>query len=83
MKTQKSPKVFFDIRNDSDALYSQYDICVDGIIDVQLLELAMRNSSKEFVAGLARCIEKDSTVSGDAKQIWQRAKESVSQLYDP
>jgi len=83
LETPKIPKVFFDIRNDSDALYSQYHICVDGIIDVQVLELATRNSSKEFVAGLARCIEKDSTVSGDVKRISQRTKESVGQLYDP
>jgi exonuclease 3'-5' domain-containing protein 1 len=43
----------------------------------------MRNSSKELVAGLARCIEKDSAMSGVAKQMWQRIKESISQLYDP
>lgn len=83
LENSKIPKVFFDIRNDSDALYSQYHICVDGIIDVQVLELATRNSSKDFVAGLARCIEKDSTASGVTKQIWQHTKESVSQLYDP
>lgn len=46
LENPKIPKVFFDIRNDSDALYSQYHICVDGIIDVQVLELATRNSSK-------------------------------------
>ncbi|KAH6708747.1 domain-containing protein 1, partial [Leptodontidium sp. MPI-SDFR-AT-0119] len=83
LENPKIPKVFFNIRNDSDALYSQYHICVDGIINVQVLELATRNSSKDFVAGLARCIEKDSTASGVTKQIWQHTKESVSQLYDP
>ncbi|KAF1996939.1 hypothetical protein P154DRAFT_579422 [Amniculicola lignicola CBS 123094] len=34
------PKVFFNIRNDSDALYSLYSISINGIIDIQLLELA-------------------------------------------
>jgi hypothetical protein len=28
-------KVFFEIRNNSDALYSQYHICVNGISNVQ------------------------------------------------
>ena len=83
LESSKIPKVFFDIRNDSDALYSHYHIRVNGIIDIQLLELATRNDSKEFVAGLTRCIEKDSTVSGVTKQIWQRTKENVSRLYDP
>lgn len=83
LESPKIPKVFFDIRNDSDALYSQYRIYVNGIIDVQLLELATRNEAKELVAGLARCIEKDSTLSGVAKQLWQRTKEDGRRLYDP
>ncbi len=29
------PKVIFDIRNDSDALFSHYEISVDGIKDLQ------------------------------------------------
>ena len=36
------PKVFFDIRNDSDALFSHYQISVNGIRDLQLMELATR-----------------------------------------
>jgi exonuclease 3'-5' domain-containing protein 1 len=34
LESPKIPKVFFDIRDDSDALYSQYYICVNGIINV-------------------------------------------------
>lgn len=83
LESPKVPKVFFDIRNDSDALYSQYHTCVNGIIDVQILELATRKYSKEFVARLAKCIKKDSTVSSVAKQTWQHTKENVSRLYDP
>src|ERR1700722_17756539 len=48
LESPKIPKVFFDIRNDSDALYNHYYICVNGIIDIQLLELASRNHLKEF-----------------------------------
>jgi exonuclease 3'-5' domain-containing protein 1 len=51
LESPKFPKVFFDIRNDSDALYSQYHIYVNGFTDVQILELTARNDSKEFVAG--------------------------------
>ncbi|KAF2475949.1 uncharacterized protein BDR25DRAFT_300827 [Lindgomyces ingoldianus] len=77
------PKVFFDIRNDSDALYSLYGISVNGIIDIQLLELATRKSSKSYVAGLAKCIEKDSNASAGTKMAWHRTKDSVGRLYDP
>jgi exonuclease 3'-5' domain-containing protein 1 len=57
------PKVFFDIRNDSNTLYSHYKISVNTIIDVQLLELATRNHSMNFVAGLAKCTQRDSATS--------------------
>jgi exonuclease 3'-5' domain-containing protein 1 len=77
------PKTIFDIRNDSDALFSHYEISVDGIKDLQLMELATRKGSKDFVAGLAKCIEKDSPVSTAAKAEWQRTKEGASRLYDP
>ena len=83
LESANIPKVFFDIRNDSDALYSHYHVCVDGIIDLQLLELATRSDSLDFVAGLAKCIQKDSTASSEAIQILERTKESVSRLYDP
>lgn len=77
------PKVIFDIRNDSDALFSHYEISVDGIKDLQVMELATRKGSKDFVAGLAKCIEIDSPVSIAAKAEWQRTKEGASRLYDP
>ena len=77
------PKVIFDIRNDSDALFSLFQISVDGIKDLQLMELATRKGSKDFVAGLAKCIEKESPVSAAAKEEWQRTKEGASRLFDP
>ncbi|KAI9771038.1 MAG: hypothetical protein M1839_002974 [Geoglossum umbratile] len=77
------PKVFFDVRNDSDALFSHFQISVDGIKDLQLMELASREGSRDFVAGLAKCIEKDCPISTAAKAEWQRTKEGAGRLYDP
>jgi exonuclease 3'-5' domain-containing protein 1 len=51
LKSPHTPKVVFDIRNDSDALYSHYQISVDGVKDLQLMELASRTGSKDRVAG--------------------------------
>ena len=52
-------KVFFDIRNDSDALYAHFGINVAGVIDLQVIEFATRQPRGKFVNGLAKCIEKD------------------------
>ena len=77
------PKIIFDVRNDSDALFSHFQISIDGVQDLQLMELATRKGSKDFVAGLAKCIEIESPISAPAKAEWQRAKEVGRQLFDP
>jgi len=78
------PKVIFDIRNDSDGLFSHFHISVNGIHDLQLMELATREGSKDFVAGLAKCIENDIPTSAAAvKEEWQRTKEGATLLFDP
>ena len=76
-------KVFFDIRNDSDALYSLYDVRVRGIWDLQLMELASRNFQKKCVNGLAKCIERDSRIGYEEKAKWQRVKEKGHELFAP
>jgi exonuclease 3'-5' domain-containing protein 1 len=83
LESHTIPKVVFDIRNDSDALYSHFEVRVNGIIDIQLLELTLRNYPKDFVAGLAKCVEKDLVLSEANKQKWRHVKERGSQLYDP
>lgn len=83
LESSAIPKVIFDIRNDSDALFGHFQISVDGIEDLQLMELATRKGSKDFVAGLAKCIERDSLVSVGAKVEWQRTKENARRLYNP
>lgn len=57
------PKVFFDVRNDSDALYSHFKITLAGVQDLQLMELAMRSFSRRRVNGLAKCIEHDAPMT--------------------
>jgi len=38
---------------------------------------------KNFVAGLAKCVEKESPISAAEKANWQRTKESGIRLFDP
>ncbi|KAK3669791.1 hypothetical protein LTR78_010308 [Recurvomyces mirabilis] len=76
-------KVFFDIRNDSDALFGLFNVRVQGIEDVQLMELASRSFSKRHINGLAKCIERDSTLSFKDKCEWKDGKERGKRLFDP
>ncbi|TAQ86185.1 hypothetical protein B7494_g5478 [Chlorociboria aeruginascens] len=57
LEAPTTPKIFFDVRNDSDALYAHYGIALQGVQDIQLMENASRSYSKNFLAGLAKCIE--------------------------
>ncbi|KAG8156727.1 hypothetical protein KVR01_013332 [Diaporthe batatas] len=85
LESSEVPKGFFDIRNDSDALFSLFGIKVACIHDIQLMELARRNGSKRRVSGLARCIEMDlkavSDRSGAERAI--RAKRAGERLWNP
>lgn len=83
LESKTIPKVFFDIRNDSDAMYSLFQISVNGIIDLQLLELATRLGSRKWVAGLARCIEQGIHVPTATKQSWRSTKDAVGRLCYP
>jgi exonuclease 3'-5' domain-containing protein 1 len=56
LESSTTPKVFFDVRNDSDALYCHYGIGLKGVMDIQLMESASRPGRRAFVSGLAKCI---------------------------
>ncbi|KAL3425169.1 hypothetical protein PVAG01_04450 [Phlyctema vagabunda] len=83
------PKVVFDIRNASDALFSLFQVSVDGIRELQLMELACRpelagrTGCWEFVSSLAQCIAKDSSMSAAGKMQWHRNRGLAYQLSTP
>ncbi|KAJ4388149.1 hypothetical protein N0V93_008755 [Gnomoniopsis smithogilvyi] len=78
-------KAFFDIRNDSDALYSHFGLSVAGIHDLQLMELATRPwpASNRYISGLSRCIERDLAAVSTLKVDWLRIKQAGEQLWSP
>lgn len=80
LESPTMPKVIFDIRKNSGALFSHFQISVDGIKDLQLMEIAAREGSNDLV-GLVKCIEQDGSVAAQAE--WQSTQEGASQLYDP
>lgn len=84
LESSTIPKVFFDVRNDSDALFSHFQVSLAGVHDIQLMELAARsNKSKRLLNGLSRCIEYDAGLSKDGKNRWLAVKNKGLDLFAP
>ncbi|KAG6111907.1 hypothetical protein E4U31_003879 [Claviceps sp. LM219 group G6] len=76
-------KVFFDVRNDSNALFHHFQVSLQGVQDLQLMELAARGKKRRLVAGLARAIKNDSPISKAEGMKWDQLKQSTTCLFDP
>lgn len=83
LESSTIPKVVFDIRNISDALFSLFRVSIDGIKDLQLMELASRKGSQEFVCGLSECIKKYSPISATEKTESALVNERARQFFAP
>ena len=78
-------KVFFDVRNDSDALYSHYGIYLRGVVDVQLLEFVTRPgyNRPRFLQGLSKCISQSGILSWQEARMWEQAKDDGVRQFAP
>lgn len=58
LEDTKMPKVFCDVRSDSDALFAHYGIAMQDVEDIQLMESATRvtTGSRRFLSGLNKCV---------------------------
>ncbi|KAK3169722.1 hypothetical protein OEA41_009106 [Lepraria neglecta] len=83
LESSDIPKAFFDVRNDSDALYSHFNISLAGVQDIQLFENAARPFNRRCVNGLAKCIEKDATMTYSERSNWKIVKEQGRKLFAP
>ena len=79
LQDEKIPKVSFDVRNDSDALFAHSNVALQGVEDVQLMESATRRTtaSRKFLSGLAKCVEENVFISlgGSDLPSWRQVKE--------
>jgi exonuclease 3'-5' domain-containing protein 1 len=82
LQDDKISKVFFDVRNDSDTLFAHFDVVLQGVEDVQLIESAIRTttSSRKYLNGLAKCIEQG-VLYGSGLMSWKLAKENGRRLF--
>jgi exonuclease 3'-5' domain-containing protein 1 len=83
LESEQFPKVFFDVRNDSDALYSHFQIKLSGVVDLQLLEFATRGVRGKYLKGLSKCISETTALSWAESREWREVKEAGQKLFDP
>ena len=83
LEDDEIPKVIFDVRHDSDALFGQYAINLKGIQDLQVMEFARPGRTGRFVNGLARCIERDIQLSYVERKQFIQVKEAGKRLFAP
>jgi len=82
LQDEKIPKVFFDVRNDSDALFAHFGVALQGVEDIQLMESATRTTtrSRKYLNGLAKCVEQCVLYDID-RASWKLAKEKGERLF--
>ncbi|EFR01940.1 hypothetical protein MGYG_04941 [Nannizzia gypsea CBS 118893] len=76
-------KAVFDLRNGADILYSQYDVSMGGVEDIQLMEWATREGPRKYVKMLSTCVQDDSFLSIEDKARWKFNDESGKELFWP
>ncbi|KAL2060641.1 hypothetical protein VTL71DRAFT_9282 [Oculimacula yallundae] len=68
-------KVVFDLRADVAALHGQFDIVLRGGIDLQLMELGIRDQeSKAYLLSLNSCVMNHLRLCAKEKAVWTVAK---------
>lgn len=73
------PKVLFDCRMDSDALFGQYGVLLGGVIDLQMMCLAVDRGGGSRLPGLERCLLGD-LIIGEAEREWVPVAKARGQL---
>lgn len=83
LESEQYVKIFFDVRNDSDALFSHFKVSLAGVVDLQLVEYATRPRAGRFIKGLAKCIAEDYHWNPAERRKWTLAKEAGQKLFAP
>lgn len=83
LESETIPKVFFDVRNDSDALHCHFQVSLAGIEDLQLMEVATRNGSKRLLNGLTNCISNDAGLEPSQSFAWRLCKSVGIDMFAP
>ena len=83
LESEIIPKVFFDVRNDADALHWHFQVRLGGVKDLQLMELATRRGSKRHLNGLTKCISIDAGLGRAQVSKWKKCKSLGIAMFAP
>lgn len=83
LQSDKFVKIFFDVRNDSDALYSHFDVNLSCVVDLQVLEYATRPSHGNLVNGLVKCVSQLPEIGMTELAEWKSVKDQGHKLIAP
>ncbi|KAL8780113.1 MAG: hypothetical protein Q9203_001047 [Teloschistes exilis] len=86
LKSASTPKAFFDVRQQSDALYAHFGIRLDGIEDLQLMEFGRRFTIRSVgndLRVLAYCILNHAAMGRARRRAWEAVKENGCRCFDP
>lgn len=77
-------KVFFDVRRPSQLLYANFGVTLQGVFDIQLMEVASRSGplldARSVRKGIRFCIERDLLMAGPELQEWRSALHAAPTL---
>lgn len=82
LESENIVKVVFDVRNDSDAMFSHFGINLQGVIDLQLMEYFQPRRLGRQLLGLQACIERDGGFGPDVLHDWIRTKTNMLKEHD-
>ncbi|KAF7377524.1 3'-5' exonuclease domain-containing protein [Mycena sanguinolenta] len=89
LESHSVKKLFFDVRNDSDALFNLFGVSLANVYDLQLLEVAVRSSNlrtpPRFLTGLVSSLETYLAPRKSATVVrsWAEVKEAGLLLFAP
>ncbi|KAI4701172.1 hypothetical protein J4E89_010748 [Alternaria sp. Ai002NY15] len=83
LQNGKIPKVFFDVRNDSDALFARFGIALEGVQDVQLMDSAAEDTlgTRKYLSRLPHCVERNKIISFHHQMTWCRNRTAGEVLF--
>ncbi|KAL8797922.1 MAG: hypothetical protein Q9182_007119 [Xanthomendoza sp. 2 TL-2023] len=83
LEDNRLPKVLFDCRMDSDALFGQYGVLLGGVIDLQLMSLAAQEGGGRHLPGLEHCLRTDLKLTMEEQEWVLQAKHKGQVLWRP
>ncbi|EAW20315.1 uncharacterized protein NFIA_099500 [Aspergillus fischeri NRRL 181] len=85
LESPAASKILFDVGNASAALFKHHGICLNGIKDLQVMQLATQDprAQQAQAASLGTCVEKDAHIPPRSLALWKQVHSTVKQLRDP